>query len=453
MNVSLTQSAVAYTINHLMRVAAPSLLYTFEPASDDLSAPGVLCAGGQTIHFNLIPRDRWPALLDGTYLMHHLPSFDGKEDVPVLLSESCPFAQWLGNDLIINSDIVTLSFLLLSRAEEILLPQRDQYGRFLHEYSLAKQYGFIDIPLVDEWAMLLRKALLERLSSVALGENCPSLRPTHDMDSARRFPDFLMAARTILGGDLMLRKSPKLAWESLTQYAACRNRPERDPELLGAEELLAASRRHGLRSEFYFMGLAEGEADYRYDVTAPAVKAFARKAEDGGMVCGFHGSRLTPQDPERFSLERDRVAETLGTPPICGRQHYLCFDALKTPSVWEKSKFEYDTTLGYADREGFRCGTCFAYPLYDLEHDCPLRVLERPLAVMDGTLREYRGLSPEEALTSMKRLFDRSFAVGGDFVILWHNGCVFRDWSEWFREVYVPFIDWAMARLGKDEKN
>ena len=71
---------------------------------------------------------------------------------------------------------------------------------------------------------------------------------------------------------------------------------------------------------------------------------------------------------------------------------------------------------------------------------------------MDGTLREYRGLSPEEALGSMKRLFDRSFAVGGDFVVLWHNGCVFRDWSEWFREVYVPFISWAAGRLGKDLK-
>lgn len=111
----------------------------------------------------------------------------------------------------------------------------------------------------------------------------------------------------------------------------------------------------------------------------------------------------------------------------------------------------YDDTLGYADHEGFRCGTCHAYPLYDLEHDRPLEVVERPLLVMDGTLKEYRGLTRPEALERLKALFTRCCAVEGDFVILWHNGCVFRDWTPWFRKVYVPFMEWAAGRLGKDE--
>ena len=111
------------------------------------------------------------------------------------------------------------------------------------------------------------------------------------MDSARRFPSLFAAARTILGGDLLRLKSPRIATRSLRQYAASRTHPEKDPELLGAEALLEVSRRCGFSSEFYFMGLERGEEDFRYDASAPAVRAFSRKAREAGMVCGFHASR------------------------------------------------------------------------------------------------------------------------------------------------------------------
>lgn len=201
------------------------------------------------------------------------------------------------------------------------------------------------------------------------------------------------------------------------------------------------------------MGLERGEEDFRYDVSVPAVRAFSRKVREAGMVCGFHASRLTAADAARFRLEQRRVSAALGMPAHCGRQHFLCFDALKTPRVWQECGVEYDDTLSFADHEGFRCGTCHAYPLYDLKNDRALTVLERPLMAMDGTLQGYRGLSRAEALASLRQLFDRCCAVEGDFVLLWHNGCVFREWEPWFQEVYLPFMEWAAARLGKDEKH
>lgn len=358
--------------------------------------------------------------------MEHIPSFDEAVSVPVLLEQGRPFASWEGDCLTVHADVLTLSFLLLSRAEELLLPQRDQYGRFRWEYSLAKKYSFIDLPVVDEWAMLLRQFLLERLDEETLGTHGLSLRPTHDMDTARRFPGLFAAARTILGGDLLRLRSPGTALTSLKQYAACRTHPEQDPELLGAEALLELSRKHGLTSEFYFMGPEKGEEDFFYDVSAPAVRAFAERAKATGMICGFHPSRLTPADASCFRAEWERVSRALDIPVDCGRQHFLCFDAARTPRIWAETGMRYDSTLGYPDHEGFRCGTCHAYPLYDLEADCPLPVLERPLIAMDGTLRDYRGLSRSEALESLQRLFERSYAVGGDFVVLWHNGSVYR---------------------------
>lgn len=450
MTITLTPNAVDYTLRCLMRTAAPLLSFQIHTEGE---RPAVRLDNGLSISFSRIPESDWPSLLDGSYPMGHIPSFDGAVSVPVLLEDGLPFAAWEGDTLTVYADLLTLSFLLLSRAEEVLLAERDQYGRFPFQGSLAAKYGFITLPIVDEWAMLLRQPLSERLPVEELGRNTPALRPTHDMDTARRFPSLFAAARTILGGDLLRLKSPRIAARSLRQYAASRTHPEKDPELLGAEALLEVSRRCGFSSEFYFMGLERGEEDFRYDVSAPAVRAFSRKVREAGMVCGFHASRLTPVDAARFRLEQQRVSAALESPACCGRQHFLCFDALKTPRVWQECGVEYDDTLSFADHEGFRCGTCHAYPLYDLKNDRPLTVLERPLIAMDGTLQSYRGLSHAEALASLRQLFGRCCAVEGDFVLLWHNGCVFREWEPWFQEVYLPFMKWAAAQLRKDEKH
>ena len=78
--------------------------------------------------------------------------------------------------------------------------------------------------------------------------------------------------------------------------------------------------------------------------------------------------------------------------------------------------------------------------------------MEFPLTVMDGSMRG-RGLTKAEALASLQRLFGRCCAVGGEFVILWHNRSAVREWSDWFAQVYIPFMDWAAKRLGKDKSD
>ena len=42
-----------------------------------------------------------------------------------------------------------------------------------------------------------------------------------------------------------------------------------------------------------------------------------------------------------------------------GRMHYLRIKWPTTLYFWEKAKFAYDSSMGYADLPGFRCGTCF----------------------------------------------------------------------------------------------
>ena len=153
MHITLTPNAVSHTLRCLMRTAAPALSFQVHTEGE---RPAVRLDNGLSISFSRIPESDWPSLLDGSYPMGHIPSFDGGVSVPVLLAEGTPFAVWEGDTLYVHADLLTLSFLLLSRAEEVLLPERDTYGRFLWKYSLAAKYGWIELPVVDEWARLLR---------------------------------------------------------------------------------------------------------------------------------------------------------------------------------------------------------------------------------------------------------------------------------------------------------
>lgn len=84
----------------------------------------------------------------------------------------------------------------------------------------------------------------------------------------------------------------------------------------------------------------------------------------------------------------------------------------------------YDTTLSYADRPGFRCGTCFEYPAFNPITNEILKIRIRPLIAMECTIiaDHYMGLGyGQEALEKFQSLKDKCEKVGGIFTLLWHN--------------------------------
>jgi len=63
-------------------------------------------------------------------------------------------------------------------------------------------------------------------------------------------------------------------------------------------------------------------------------------------------------------------------------------------------------TVGYAEREGFRCGTCYEFKPFNFLTRKKLKVKEYPLTIMEGTLVGYRGLAPCEMKKKIALLKD-----------------------------------------------
>jgi hypothetical protein len=228
--------------------------------------------------------------------------------------------------------------------------------------------------------------------------------------------------------------------KSLGQYMDSYDNAANDPLMKAINELMHVSKEHGHSSEFYFMGAREGKYNTGYDVMEAAVQASMRMITENKMIVGFHGGYDTYNNVELLQMEKKRVEKALDGQVNIGRQHYLRFDITATYDVYRQAGMKYDSSLGYAEREGFRCGTCYEFHPWDFVNDCEIDLIERPLIVMDGTLSGYRGLSTEAAYDSIVRINSRCKAVGGNLIILWHNTSLDREWADYYHEVYLRFL-------------
>jgi hypothetical protein len=108
--------------------------------------------------------------------------------------------------------------------------------------------------------------------------------------------------------------------------------------------------------------------------------------------------------------------------PVVGvRQHYLRMRAGTTPRGMAKGGFRYDSTFGFADRNGFRLGTADVLPLWDADAGAPMKIDEAPFTWMDRALSKYRGVEdPVQWIDDALELADTCRSVNGLWVGIWH---------------------------------
>ncbi len=357
--------------------------------------------------------------------------------VPVLIwgrnddTGETPFASRTDEHTVVfYADILAATFFMLSRWEETVVPVRDQHDRFPATASVAYRQGFLDRPIVDEYALILQAWLKTLVPQWTPEPRSFSVRLSHDIDQVQRFPGTWQAVRT-LGGDIIKRRSLAAAIDTARSYMACRGSHDRDPFIQAISELAGLSERYGFTSSFYFMGAGRSDFDSGYDPASPAVRSCIDTLRNRGHEIGFHPGYYTFDKPDRFQQEKAAFDRVMNGERYGGRQHFLRFGTPVTWRCWEEAGMLYDSTMTYADHEGFRCGTCHPFRPFDIERDRELDVLEIPLIIMDGTLRNYRNLSPEQAENVILKLAERCKQVNGTFTLLWHNSALCGDWSPW----------------------
>jgi len=347
-----------------------------------------------------------------------------------------PFAELHPSGTVIfYADIIAATFFMLSRWEETVVPTRDEHGRFPAAASVAYKQGFLNRPIVDEYALILREWLKVLFPRWEPAPHSFSVKLSHDIDQIRRFPNWHTALRTF-GGDLLKRRNPRRAWQTGIDAMVQAVAPERTVYLQGIHHLARLSRECGLGDDaFYFMADGPGPFGCGYDPASSLIRRCIEDLRKQGFEIGFHAGYHTFSDPEQLAKEKARLDAVLGETRYGGRQHFVRFQVPDTWRHWEEVGLAYDSTMTYADHEGFRCGTCHPFRPFDVEQNREMDLWEVPLIVMDGTLRDYRALTPEQGGKRILELAERCRQVEGTFTLLWHNSSLGREWQPW-AEVY-----------------
>lgn len=356
-------------------------------------------------------------------------------DVPVLYGEEVPgggYVTVLNSGIRIGADLLGGAFWMLTRYEEVVQQERDARGRFPAKAALAVQEHFYERPLVNEYAEILWWALRSLWPELERKKRGFAARLTHDVDwplmgAGRPFLKTVKRA----AGDVLRRRSVQAAVKRLGGWwqAAVHDQFKADPYNT-FDLMMEWSEKQGLRSAFYFIAdhSGAGEIDGDYSLEEPWVRKLMRRIYERGHEIGLHPSYETYRDQGRVRREFDRLRMVCAEEGIeqerwGGRQHFLRWEAPGTWQAWEEAGLDYDSTLSFAERPGFRCGVCVEYPVFNLRTGQELRLRERPLIVMEQTVLhpQYLGLDPWEAWVLIDRLRERCRMFDGEFVMLWHN--------------------------------
>lgn len=340
------------------------------------------------------------------------------EDTPILFGE--PVIEQKNGIVILHADIIASTYFLITRYEEMVRKDvRDKFGRFPGKESLPYRAGFISTPIVEEYGKLLRKCL--RLAGIHVEEPTPHFSHiylTHDVDTPWTHYSLTGAIKRICGE---LYHHQRFILHPLLNYLGY---PDNDPGYT-FKYLIEADHQIADAECIYFI---KSGGHIKPMDSEPYIleKGFSRLREllgNAKTTLGYHVSYEAGKDTGKIQKELDILRKTIGSNITYSRNHYLASCEPSDFQVLIENGITDDFTMGYADVAGFRLGTCRSVRWIDPTSGCLTKLTLHPLTIMDVSLTspQYMGLNEISSQKYGDMLIEKTFLLGGELTLLWHN--------------------------------
>lgn len=333
----------------------------------------------------------------------------------------------------LHADVIAASYFMLSRWEEVIDRDKDTHQRSTAASSTAYRYNFLHRPVVNECADLIWTLLMRAGYRGDRKKHVFECQVTHDIDQQYQWPDLITGLKH-LGGDLIKRKSLGLFGHNLVSMVQTRWLKKADPFDQHSFQMDLAEK-NGIKACFNFIVSHSGPFDQGLSHRDPRVKKLIHDVELRGHQVGFHPGYESYLDQARFNEELN-ILQNLSDQTITGgRQHYLRFKIPHTWRLWEQAGMAWESSLGYSDMPGFRCGTCYPYPVFDCLDRKKLKLIEKPLILMDATLVYYL---KSWDINEVIKLRNQCKLYGGKWMTIWHNDLVNHPLLYQYKKVIYP---------------
>ncbi len=280
------------------------------------------------------------------------------------------------------------AFSCLSRYEEYLPFEPDQYGRFEADQSLAFRNGFLEEPVIDQWLILFKKLLQKKFPDLVFPPQSFHYISTFDIDNPWSFLHKGLV-RSVAG-------SLKALWQAryadFSQRLSVLRGSMQDPfDTYGY--IRSIEMKYNFKSIFFFLFADYDRFDCNYTLNTPHFRQLVQQIGQDHRT-GIHPSLRSNDHAGLLPVEQKRYAEIAGNLPNISRQHFLILRFPETYRRLAEMGIREDYSMGYASYPGFRAGTCSSFNFYDLTNESETDLVIFPFAVMDVTLQQYRALTP-----------------------------------------------------------
>jgi hypothetical protein len=350
-----------------------------------------------------------------------------EQNISVFDWNNCKVFYSTGKASALPFDPFAAGFYLVSRYEEYLPHIRDKLDRFDAHQGIAHQHGFLQQPVINQWAILLKDILLQKYPSLDIRQPKYRFEPTIDIDNAYayRLKGFMRTA----GG--YARALVNFDFDDFKTRTRVLLGMQRDPYDTYTFQL-DLQKKYALKPVYFFLVGDYGVNDKNISTQNRRFRELIRHIADYAPV-GVHPSFGSNKEPSRLQVEISRLKNILHLDINRSRQHFLM---LKFPNTY-RNLIERDITddysMGFANEIGWRAGICTPFYFYDLDLESETNLKIHPFGVMDATLNLYMKLSPEAALEQVKSMINEVKNVNGTFTSLWHNETLSDDkqWKGW----------------------
>ncbi|MCE3279419.1 MAG: hypothetical protein K0S44_1610 [Bacteroidetes bacterium] len=361
-----------------------------------------------------------------------------EQNISLFDYKNCKVFFATGKSSALPFDVFSASFFLVSRYEEYLPHIRDEHDRFDAKDSLAFINGFLQKPVVNIWSGWIKDILSQRFPDLIFPLRKYEFISTIDIDNAYAYRE--KGFTRSLGGYL----------KSLIKFDL-KEISERNRVLLGLEKdpydtydfQLKMLKKYKFKSIYFILLGDYGVNDKNLPVESEKFQSLIKMLGDYSLV-GIHPSYGSNKSKEQLKKEVDRLSRILHKEITHSRQHFLKLTLPDTYRNLIDLDIRHDYTMGFASQVGFRASICTPFNFYDLDMELETNLKVHPFAVMEGTLKYYMKVEPEDAMKKIIPLIDEVKAVNGSFISLWHNDTLNDQklWKGW-KAVYEEMIQYA----------
>ena len=338
-----------------------------------------------------------------------------------------------------NIDIIANVYYHLMRTEESGFTHPDQIDPEGRD-GILYTYGGVQLPLVDiltdhfgQWleqkateygAVLFKKAAWPAGQEFAVAL-------THDVD-------FIRAFHPLKKVFLKLK-----ARAGLTRDLSAQELENQDQQHWGFEQLLSFYDKKKWQATFFFIAKYSEGRHFRYRINSRRMKALFKKLVGDNHEIALHPSRFAFEHPRRYAVEKQKLEQVSGSTVKGMRQHYL---RALFPAIWEKAAalgLNYEATLCYRRKSGFRSGTCRPYFVVAGKKE----IVSVPTNFFENTLPN-EGADVESALQEIRLIIKHVKQHAGLLTALWHTNHILQPaayvkiWQEFLKllEQEKPYI-------------